>query len=433
MKKIVLSLASVLAATAFAPEAAAVPSFARQTGMACQACHAQHFPILNSFGRAFKAQGYTMMGAQGKIEGEHMSIPDTLNASMLLKVRYYKDNGLKVANTTTTANNKSNGQLQFLDEAALFFGGRVSENVGFIFEGNIVSGGQLLAGIKVPFVFDMGGAKLSVIPFTTDAMSAQYGYEQSSGGVLRANRWNENRRETSAVQYLADQGGATGSGGAATGFAFVAQNDMGFINYTRWSPSFVPAGNGQAAANSSAELKSNYIRIAATPTVGNWAMVVGAGAMSGHSFSNVTLLAATTKMTFVDFQAQGEVAGKELGVYLQHANAPAGTDPTTGAIASGAVAGANVFNNGARTRSATTIGADYTVIPHALSISAAYRNADSGGAVGGEEQNAWNIGAVYDYAQNIAFHFNYTKFSGNSTNAVNAVTNQYMGMLEVAF
>src|SRR3989339_1376959 len=88
MKKIVLSIAAVMASAAFAPEASALPAFARQTGMACSACHFQKFPVLNSFGRAFKAAGYTMMGAQGKIEGEHLSIPDTLNASIIMKVRY---------------------------------------------------------------------------------------------------------------------------------------------------------------------------------------------------------------------------------------------------------------------------------------------------------------------------------------------------------
>ena len=93
MKKIILSLAGVMAATAFAPEAAAVPSFARQTGMACNACHQQHIPILNKFGQAFKASAYTMMGSQGKVEGEHMSLPDTLNSSMLLKMRYQKAGG----------------------------------------------------------------------------------------------------------------------------------------------------------------------------------------------------------------------------------------------------------------------------------------------------------------------------------------------------
>jgi hypothetical protein len=37
--------------------AAAVPSYARQTGMACQACHTV-FPELTAFGRLFKLNGY---------------------------------------------------------------------------------------------------------------------------------------------------------------------------------------------------------------------------------------------------------------------------------------------------------------------------------------------------------------------------------------
>ena len=38
-------------------EVLAVPSFARQTGMACEACHTV-FPELTPFGRAFKLNGY---------------------------------------------------------------------------------------------------------------------------------------------------------------------------------------------------------------------------------------------------------------------------------------------------------------------------------------------------------------------------------------
>jgi hypothetical protein len=41
------------------PEAQAVPSFARQTGMPCDACHSAGFyPELNNFGRMFKLNGY---------------------------------------------------------------------------------------------------------------------------------------------------------------------------------------------------------------------------------------------------------------------------------------------------------------------------------------------------------------------------------------
>lgn len=43
----------------------AVPSFARQTGVSCTACHSE-FPILTEYGRQFKLSGYTM-GDQGTL------------------------------------------------------------------------------------------------------------------------------------------------------------------------------------------------------------------------------------------------------------------------------------------------------------------------------------------------------------------------------
>ena len=425
MKKIVLSLAGVLAATAFAPEAAAVPAFARQTGMACTACHAQHFPILNSFGRAFKAAGYTMMGAQGKVEGDHLSLPDTLNASVVMKIRYQDDNTAgPVGASDAVAQNLGGGQVQFFDEFGLLFGGRVADHVGFLLEAQMLSGtAAMAAGFKMPFVFDMGGAKLSVTPFTTDALGVAYGYEQSSGGVMRSNRWAEHRRETSAIQYNADRGL---DAGAATGIAFAAQNDMGYINLTKWDASHLPGPGGNGAGG---DFDSNYVRIAATPTVGNWAMVVGLGKMSGSSYSNIALAKVDTDQTFFDFQAQGEVAGKELGVYFQHAKAPAGQGVSNAYNGSVCAVGA-VCNPD---RKATTIGADYTVIPHALSIGAAYRQADTGGAAATNGDDAWTVTAVYDLYQNVAFHLNYSSYSGSAHNAATSVKNLTTLMLEAAW
>jgi len=411
MKKIVLSLAGVLAATAFAPEASAVPAYARQTGMACNACHAQHFPILNSFGRAFKAGGYTMMGAQGKVEGDHMSLPDTLNASMIIKLRYQDDNRAGVANTRTTAANVGEGQWQFFDEFALLFGGRIAENIGFFVEGQLLESGVPLAAIvRMPFVFDVGSAKLSVVPFAADGGSVMVGYELSSGGVLRANRWSESRDATSAVQYNRNVE-------SATGFAFVAQNDMGYINFTKWAPHYGFKDTGVSAA-----LDSNYIRIAATPTVGNWAMHIGAGRMSAGGFGGAGEV--VTDQTFFDFQAQGEVAGKELGVYAQHSKAPVTV------LGVGAVSAYN--KNNVTDRKATTIGADYSVIPHTLSIGAAYRNADNGAAATANGDDAWTLTAVYDLYQNVALHANYSHFSGSAHTATTQ-NNLTTLMLEMAW
>jgi hypothetical protein len=49
-----------MAAIVLAPGVSrAVPSFARQTGLSCEACHTE-FPVLTDFGRDFKLNGYTM-------------------------------------------------------------------------------------------------------------------------------------------------------------------------------------------------------------------------------------------------------------------------------------------------------------------------------------------------------------------------------------
>ena len=420
MKKIVLSLAGVMAAVAFAPEASALPAFARQTGMACSACHNQHFPVLNGFGRAFKAAGYTMMGAQEKIEGEHLSLPATLNAAILFKGRYQKDNTAKALPLNALA--PGDGHVQFGDEFSLFFGGRVAENVGFLFEGNTAAvGGQLLAGFKMPFNIETPVANIAIVPFTTDALDAQYGYELSSGGVMRANRWAEHRRETSAIQYNA-------GAGAATGLALAAKNEMGFVAYTRFSPNFGMGANGGALPSYS--LGSNLFRIAATPEVAGFALVTGLSHMNGTSTVGAGALVGVenkTEQTYFDLQAQGAVGENEVSIYAQYAVAP-----KTNAV----TLIPNAYNPGTLDRKAFTLGADYSVIPHTLHVGGAYRNAKNGVAdVNGANQsdNAVTVTVVYDMVQNVAFHLNHSAYSGTARNAVGAQKRLTTLMLEAAW
>jgi hypothetical protein len=434
MKKFVLSMTGVLATAAFAPEASALPAFARQTGMACNACHAQHFPVLNGFGRSFKASGYTMMGAQGKIEGENLSLPDTLNAAILLKYRYQKDNtaGAPGAGTTAPTSN-ANGMWQMGDEFSLFFGGRVAEadklKIGFLMENNVANvggAGNLVAGLRVPITYDADPVKVSVIPFTTDSLGVTYSFELSSGGLARANRWSEHRRETSAVQYNADRGGANVNGygaGAASGHAFVVHNDLFYVNYTLWSSSFAPGANGGAVA--STKYGQRYIRVAVTPNIAGFDFVAGAGKESGSSYGNLALAEVEANQTFVDVQAQGEIAGLETGIYFQNASAP---------VCGATILAANcVHNTGAYTRKATTLGAEVGVIPHALSVGLAYRKADNGGARGTEGDNAINLSAVYELFQNVGLHADFAKYSGSAHTGPNALTTQYTLMLEAAW
>lgn len=436
MNKVILSLAGVLAATIFTPEASAIPSFSRQASMTCKACHSQHVPILNGFGQAFKAGGYPMMGTQGKVEGERLSIPNTLNASMLLKARYQKTNGAKpdlIPGDTTNS-----GQWQLPEEFSLFFGGRIAETIGFFFEGN-TSATHLIANFKLPAAVYIADAKFSVIPYMTDVLGASYGFEQSSTGAVRNVRWAEHRKEISAQQYI-------GTDTAATGVAVVAQNDTGYINLSRWAPAFMAH---QGAAQT---LKSSYLRIAATPTVssltkGDWALQIGAQFWRGSNYARDSLTPATytlsgvttgtliplggpglilvdTNATAFDFQAFGQVGGKELGVYATWAKSPAGTPTRPNILNVGNLSGnppgpPEPALYRLNERKAWTIGAEYSVIPSTLHIGAAYRSANTGGSTGlttagdNPSDNAVTLIAVYNMTQNIEFHLNHSMYNGS--------------------
>lgn len=426
MKKVMFSLAVVLAAALFVPAASAIPSFSRQTNLTCQSCHAQHVPILNGFGQAFKAAGYPMMGTQGKVEGDRLSIPNTLNASMRLKARYQKSNG---ANTDVIPGDSTNsGQWQVPEEFSLFFGGRIAENVGFFFEGNTTVA-HLVSGFRLPTAIPVNNAKLSVTPYMTDMLGASYGYEQASTGAVRNVRWAEHRKEISAQQYV-------GTDGAATGVAFVGQNDMGYINFSRWAPAFM------ARSGAAQTLRSNYLRIAATPTVstaskGDWSMHIGAQFWSGSNFapdpdlttpSNLllpsNLVSVDTRATAFDFQAFGQLGGKDLGVYATWAKAPAGTAAhpnilNVGNIGVNPVGPVDPSLYRVNDRKAWTIGAEYSLTQYTMHIGAAYRRANSGGATGAPSivgdnptDNATTLTFVYNISQNAEIHLNHSVYSG---------------------
>jgi len=451
MHKNMLFLSGMLAMLAIVPEASAVPSFSRQASMTCKACHAQHSPILNGFGQAFKASGYPMMGTQGKVEGEGLSIPVTLNASMMLKGTYEKTNGTKT--DVIPGDSSNSGQWKIPEEFDLFFGGRIAETIGFYFEGHVDSP-QLLAAFKLPAAVYIADAKFSVIPFMTDEQGASYGYEQSSTGAVRNVRWAQHRMETSAQQYI-------GSDTPATGVSIVAQNDTGYINLTRWAPGFM-AREGAAQT-----LSSSYLRIAATPTLsnsvtGDWSFNIGAQVWRGSNYAHDSkgwiaatpgLVPVDTRATALDFQALGHFKGKEMGVYVTWAKSPAGTathpnilNTARPGISSDVPPEPGLYR--LNERKAWTIGAEYSVIPNRLHLGAAYRSGHSGGGSGSvavnpsdpavvgnnPSDNAVTLTAVYNIAQNIEFHFNHSYYSGSLYNTPQPMGNQLTTfLLEVSW
>lgn len=401
-KKALLAVSALVSAAIWAPQAQAIPAFARQVGMACSACHYQHFPTLNSFGRAFKEGGFTMMGAQEKIEGDGLSIPATLNLAFVTNFQYAKTNG-PVANINAITKDSNNGQIS-MTQYSLFMGGRVGENIGF--EGEVgLNGGAGLASVKMPFAQDWGSFKTLIVPFTTDGLGAPQGFEILSDGATGVHLFNqEDMAAVSAQQYI-------GTGTAAHGVALVAATDYGFVNFTKYGLDSVIGNGGDnpgAAGTGAGSPTANYLRAAWLGDVAGFDTGVGFQVWTGTSGSAAAMTPGgwyETKATAIDAQMLGDLGGMPLTLIASYARAPnaTGTNP-------------NVFNNGGTdARKSFNVAAELGVLPK-TTVQLGLRNAKSGinnGVSTNASDNAIMLGATYSIALNVRAELTYSKYSGD--------------------
>lgn len=442
-KDIFWKIFALLSVALWAPQANAIPAFSRQVGMACSACHYQHFPALNSFGRAFKEGGFTMIGSQNKVEGDGLSIPAVLNASLVGYMSDTKTNGPTTGSTPTTKTT-NNGSLQIPLQSSLFLAGRAGEHTGFMTEINLTpaSGGTIPDGtigmvmLKVPFVYDVGSVKAGLVPFSTPNGPSD-SFEVLNTGAVAVhvfNQWDMNA--VSAQQYI-------GTATAASGLAFIASNENFFANFAKWG-----ANQGSGASGSPT---SNYLRAAWTTglipgfdsaigfQVWNGTSVMDAGALGANPL--VTTGVVNTKATAVDAQMMGDVGGLPLLLIVSYADAPASSATPD--------VDQNLFNANPLSRKSLNFGAELGVIPGKATVQLGLRHASSGAnaldatgaAIAGTNasDNAVMIGATYSIEQNIRAELTYSKYSGDAygTGAAIAGGNQYMGdqmtLIDLAF
>jgi hypothetical protein len=111
----------------------AVPSFARQTGLACQACHTV-FPELTPFGRLFKLNGYQIDNIR-QVQGITPAQDSTLllneipPLSFMLQTSYTRT-GKALPDSTVEGATAQNGQILLPQQVSLFYAGRIAPNLG---------------------------------------------------------------------------------------------------------------------------------------------------------------------------------------------------------------------------------------------------------------------------------------------------------------
>jgi hypothetical protein len=115
-RPILVLLLAVATGTALSHSAEALPSFARQTGQECAACH-NGFPELTPYGRLFKLNGYTFGGGQS-------DLPPL--AVMAIGSLTHTQAGQSGGAAPGYAPNNNVG----LDFVSLFYGGKIAPNIG---------------------------------------------------------------------------------------------------------------------------------------------------------------------------------------------------------------------------------------------------------------------------------------------------------------
>ena len=370
MKKIILSAASLavaaVASVSVAPTTSeAIPAFARQTGSACLACHFQSFPTLAAYGRAFKMGGMTD-SARDMVEDEHLSIPATLNWTVMVRPNWFSDD-----DGTGGPGAKTKG-FEFADQVFMI-GGRGGEHSGvFVEYDGTYANAQLINS------YDMGDLKAGWTVwnagFGEDAGMQVMSVWGQHGGMLGGKSLSINN----SMGTDQSQGIAVWAGNDT----WVAQ--LGFVD---------TVGDGTGGVDLGGEwkyapvLRGNYFLEAGDFEVGIGAIIAtgSAGQVAGNTVD--------TKRTGIDVQAFGDMGDMQIGILADFATAPASSTGT-----------ANYYN-ASTTDSRTGYSFRVTVKPVAQWIFLAGIGQDKTGAA---KTDKTRIGVEYEMYQNFAVQLIYS-------------------------
>ena len=217
-------LVGLAGALAVSRPAQAIPAFAAQTGLACDACHIG-FPQLTPFGRMFKLEGYTL-GDQ--------KLPQIHNFSAMLQAgfTYLKDKVPGGLSPDFPSNHAWSVQ-----QTSLFYGGVLDKDLGL---GAFVQG--TFDGVAHQFHWD----NLDI----RDAHLAKLGNQQLIYGFTFNNApgmtdvWNT--LPAWGYPYIPDSLGVSPSAGLQ--ISGLAQSVVGVGGYVAYNPSFANMFYGEADA-----------------------------------------------------------------------------------------------------------------------------------------------------------------------------------------
>jgi hypothetical protein len=208
--------------------ALAVPSFARQTGMSCEACHTV-YPELTHFGRMFKANGY-LLTSLPQVRGETTSKEQRLSLNQIpplsLMVQISDTQLSHAIPDSSGVGVAQNGTVAFPQQVSLFYAGKIAPQLGVFGQLTYSNASGSLQIDNTDFRF----ADVLVLP---EAQSLIYGLSLNNNPTLQ-DLWNG----TPAFTFPYATSNATVSPLARTAIDGVfAQTVAGLSAYAFWNES----------------------------------------------------------------------------------------------------------------------------------------------------------------------------------------------------
>jgi hypothetical protein len=262
-KELLRAATLVVVTTLAAPTAFAVPSFARQTGMACEACHTV-YPELTHFGRVFKASGYLLANLKqvrdvtGKKE-QLLELAQTPALSIMAQISYTQ---LKTAvpDAADLTQPSQNGTAGFPQQLSLFYAGKIAPHFGAWFQLTYSNASGSLSIDNS----DLRFADTTVLP---DAQSLTYGVSLNNNPTVQ-DLWNS----TPAFGFPYASSNAIVSPTAAAQIdSRLGQNVAGLTAYALWNESLYAELGGYRSAKQGA---TNALTLAAGPLDGTASNVI---------------------------------------------------------------------------------------------------------------------------------------------------------------
>jgi hypothetical protein len=234
---------AILAAAllAVAPKADAVPSFARQTGMACEACHTV-YPELTHFGRMFKANGYILSNVKqvrdvtGKKE-ELLSLSQSVPLSIMAQISYTQMKTAVPDLSTVAPGVAQNGTAGFPQQLSLFYAGKIAPNFGAFFQLTYANDSGTIG-------IDNSDLRFADTTLLSNNSPLTYGISLNNNPTVQ-DLWNTT--PAWGYPYTASNAAVSPLAGTAIDGAF-AQDVAGITGYLFWNESLYAEFGGYRSA-----------------------------------------------------------------------------------------------------------------------------------------------------------------------------------------